>query len=78
MQQAGQTDAASVTAPSDQSLSRLIDRVRTIHAKYEISALVPHLEACSLLLHQKDLGCHAVLLMILFSLKDPASVLFAA
>jgi GTP-binding protein EngB required for normal cell division len=55
MQQAGNMDTDSATALSDQILSPLIDRVHAIQAEFKINAILPHLEACSLLLRQKDL-----------------------
>ena len=55
MQQAGQTDTDPVTTLSDQSLAHFVDRVWEIEARYKIAAIQLHLEACGLLLHQKDL-----------------------
>jgi len=46
---------AKVTALPEPHLSSILDLIQETKARFQISAVPPHLEACRALLHQKDL-----------------------
>jgi len=55
MLKAGSITDTKMTVLPEPHLSPILDRIQKIEARFEISAVQPHLEACRALLQQKDL-----------------------